>query len=90
MCYDYVMNPPKVLTATALDDKKLLVKFENGISKVYDCTPLLSLEVFSVLVDDALFRSVKVEPGGYAISWTDQVDLAEYALWTHGVIPSAE
>ena len=79
------MNPPKVLTVSPLDGKKLLVKFENGVCKIYDCTPLLSLEVFSVLADDNLFKSVRVDPGGYGISWNDEVDLAEHSLWTHGV-----
>jgi len=27
---------------------------------------------------------VKVDAGGYGISWNDDIDLSEYELWTNG------
>jgi hypothetical protein len=79
------MNTPKILSVQALEDKKLLVKFVNGVEKVYDCNPLLDMDMFEVLKNDAFFKAVKVEPGGYGISWNDDADLSEYELWTNGV-----
>ena len=79
------MDTPKILSVQALENKKLLVKFVNGIEKIYDCTPLLRLEMFEVLKNDAFFKSVKVDSGGYGISWNDDADLSEYELWTNGV-----
>jgi hypothetical protein len=79
------MDTPKILSVQALENKKLSVKFVNGIEKIYDCTPLLSREMFEVLKNDAFFKSVKVDSGGYGISWNDDTDLSEYELWTNGV-----
>ena len=79
------MDTPKILSVQALENKKLLVKFVNGVEKIYDCTALLSREMFEVLKNDAFFKSVKVDSGGYGISWNDDADLSEYELWTNGV-----
>ncbi len=79
------MDVPKILSAQPLENKKLLVKFVNGVDKVYDCTPLLSREVFQLLKNEAFFKAVRVDAGGYGISWSDEVDLSEYELWTNGV-----
>jgi hypothetical protein len=32
----------------------------------------------------AFFRAVRVDVGGYGISWSDSIDLSEYELWTNG------
>ena len=79
------MDTPKILSVQALENKNLLVKFVNGVEKIYDCNPLLSMEMFEVLKNDAFFKSVKVDSGGYGISWNDDADLSEYELWTNGV-----
>lgn len=79
------MNTPQILSVQSLEHKRLLVKFVNGIEKVYDCAPLLNKEMFQKLKNDAFFKAVRVDPGGYGISWNDNVDLSEYELWTNGV-----
>jgi hypothetical protein len=79
------MYVPKIVSVQVLENKELLVKFDNGVNKVYNCTQLLSLELFQMLKTDAFFKSVKVDAGGYGISWNDDVDLSEYELWTNGV-----
>lgn len=79
------MNAPKILSVQALENKKLLVKFVDGVEKIYDCTQLLGIESFQVLKNETFFRSVKVDSGGYGISWNDDADLSEYELWKNGV-----
>ena len=79
------MNAPKILAVQALENKKLLVKFVNGVEKVYDCTQLLGIEMFQVLINDAFFKVVSVDPGGYGVSWNDDADLSEYELWANGL-----
>jgi hypothetical protein len=79
------MNAPKILSVQALENKKLLVKFVNGVVKIYDCTQLLNLEMFQILKNEALFKFVKVDSGGFGISWNDDADLSEYELWTNSV-----
>ena len=79
------MDTPKILSVQVLENKNLLVKFVNGVEKIYDCNPLLNMGMFEVLKNDAFFKSVKVDSGGYGISWNDDADLSEYELWTNGV-----
>ena len=79
------MNAPKILSIQALENKKLLVKFVNGVEKIYDCAPLLGMEMFQALKNDAFFKVVRVDSGGYGVSWNDDADLSEYELWANGV-----
>ena len=79
------MDTPKILSVQALEDKKLLVKFVNDAEKIYDCNPLLNMEMFEVLQNDAFFKSVRADLGGYGIAWNEDADLSEYELWPHGV-----
>jgi hypothetical protein len=38
----------------------------------------------------AFLKAVTVDPGGYGISWNDDIDLSEYELWTNGQDASNE
>jgi hypothetical protein len=67
-----------------LDCARLRVRFENGSEAIYDCRPLLSRPSFAPLADPAFFRTVRVDPGGYGISWNNDIDLSEHELWTNG------
>jgi hypothetical protein len=82
------MNTPRVQSAKPLEGKRLLVKFENGAEKTYDCNQLLHLEMSQSLKNEAFFKSVKVDAGGYGISWNDEVDLSEYELWINSKEPA--
>ena len=78
------MNYPKVRSVKATDNHILIVEFDNHQTKQYDVTPLLEKEIFSPLKNKALFKSVRVEQGGWAVSWNDEIDLSEFELWNHG------
>ena len=78
------MDAPKILAVQPLENKKLHVKFVNGVEKIYDCKPLIEkFETFSPLENEVLFKLVKADKGGYGISWDDKVDLSEYELWVN-------
>jgi len=62
----------------------LLIRFEDGTERVYDCRPILALPQFQLLTTPAFFRAVRVDAGGYGVSWNDEMDLSEYELWTKG------
>ena len=79
------MNAPKIISVQPLENKRLHVKFDNGVEKIYDCSQLFHLENFQLLKNEAFFKAVKVDAGGYGISWNDDVDLSEYELWTNSV-----
>lgn len=78
------MNYPKINSVEALDNHTLLIEFDNLTKKVYDVTPLLEKEMFAALKNSAFFKNVRVEKGGYAVFWNEEIDLSEYELWTHG------
>jgi hypothetical protein len=75
---------PRIKSIIAIGNSELLVCFENGVEKTYDCKPLLARPEFHLLKVPALFRAVRVDAGGYGISWNDNLDLSEYELWTNG------
>ncbi len=84
------MNYPKIIAVKPLKDYRLLVTFENGRRKVYDCSALLEKPVFQPLKDKAFFKAVRVDQGGYGISWSEEVDLAEAELWVNRVAVEGE
>jgi hypothetical protein len=81
---------PKVRSVLPQNNKRILVTFENGVQKLYDCKPLLETEVFSPLREDLLFRLVQADAGGYGISWNDELDLSESELWENGQLAEHE
>jgi len=82
------MDAPKVKSVRPLEGRRLSVTFVNGIERIYDCNQLLHLETFQVLENEGFFKSVKVDVGGYGVSWNDEVDLSEYELWVNGKEPA--
>jgi hypothetical protein len=43
---------PKVTAIVVSGDKSLLVTFDNGMRRQYDCKPLLTAEAFHPLTND--------------------------------------
>lgn len=78
----------KVKEVKALDNFKLQVCFEDKTFKVYDVAPLFDKwNVFQALqIDNRLFNAVRVDAGGYGISWNDDLDLSCNELWENGVL----
>ena len=75
---------PRINSVVPQSGHRLLVQFENGRLKLYDCTPLLNLEAFSPLNDHALFQCAHADPHGYGVIWNDDIDLAESEIWLNG------
>lgn len=80
----------KVKHVQPLDNYKLLVTFENDIKKIYDVSQLFSkFDVFNQLRNiKGLFYQVKVDIGGFGISWNNEIDLSCNELWNNGTIIS--
>ncbi|NNG65771.1 DUF2442 domain-containing protein [Caldanaerobacter subterraneus] len=74
----------KVVSVKATDDYKLIVVFDNGTVKEYDMKPKLNEWPFEMLKNKAFFKAVKVDVGGYGVSWNTEIDLSEYELWENG------
>jgi len=67
------MRPPKITAARVVSDRVLVVEFAGGESRRYDISALLTREAFAPLKNPALFKAVTVEPGGYAVSWGQDI-----------------
>lgn len=77
----------KLKSVTPLPDYTLLANFSDGSVKSYDFRPLLDrLEVYAPLRESpAFWASASVDPGGYGVSWSDEIDISAEELWEHGV-----
>jgi len=78
------MGCPKIKSAKVLDERNLLIELDNHRKKRYNISSLLEKENFCFLKNFAFFKSVRVEQGGYAVSWNDRIDISEYELWNNG------
>lgn len=62
--------------------------FFNGQIVQYDVKSLfLVFPQFQMLEDNQeLFKNVKVDQGGYGISWNDELDLEAETIWEDGIL----
>ncbi len=78
---------PKIKKVIPLAEHILLIIFDNGDKKQY------SIEIackkwdvfFNLLTIPHLFEQVKVDQGGYGISWNDEIDLSANELYQNGI-----
>lgn len=75
---------PKIKGIKVLENYKLYIEFNNNENKIYDCSRLLNNINFYRLNNINYFKNVKVDSGGYGISWDSEIDLSEYELWKNG------
>ena len=78
----------KVKSVQALSEYILEITFENDVIKYYDIKPLFDKwDEFKIFqTSPTLFINVKVDIGGYGISWNDEIDLSCNELWNNGYI----
>jgi hypothetical protein len=75
----------KIKAVTPLSGLRLLVHFQDGEAKQYNLNPLMETEPFKDLnTIPGLFEQVSVDPGGYGISWNDDIDMDGSELWANG------
>ncbi len=68
------------------DNYILSVLFTDGVRMEYDIKPLFEKwEVFNNLKNIyGLYQQVRVDAGGFGISWNDEIDLASEELRLNG------
>ena len=78
----------KIISAVGKDDFSLDVEFMNGEVKNYKMDYMLNLfPQFQTLKEDKkLFESVRVDAGGYGVSWNDDLDVDAQTLWEEGIL----
>lgn len=77
----------KIATVTPLPEYILLVCFTDNTKKKYDVKLLFDKwEVFkSLFLVKGLFEQVKVDTGGYGVTWNDDIDLSCNEIYNNGV-----
>lgn len=76
----------RVQSVEPKDNFILSVLFTDGVKTEYDIKPLFAKwDVFNNLkIIKGLYQQVKVDAGGYGISWNDEIDLASEELRANG------
>jgi hypothetical protein len=76
----------KVQSVKPLPEFELLLTFKNGEIKRYNVKPLFDKwKPFKALAETTgLFEQVKVDSGGYGVSWNDDIDLSCDELYENG------
>lgn len=77
----------KIKSVKPLNNLKLSAVFQDGTEKEYNVGALSSafpqFKEFDTNPD--LFAQVKVDVGGYGISWNDELDLSADEIWKCGI-----
>ncbi|MCX6052680.1 MAG: DUF2442 domain-containing protein [Campylobacterales bacterium] len=62
-----------------LDGYKLLLTFENGEIKEFDCSTIMNEKPFKVLRDINYFKCAKIDYG--TLVWPNEIDIAPETLY---------
>lgn len=76
----------KIVSVSPQNDYLLIVKFENGETKMYDAKNLFGWEsAFGELKDVAIFNTVRVANNGIGLIWADRIELSCDEIYNHGI-----
>lgn len=68
-----------VINVKTQDNFLLLLEFENGEKKEFDCKSLFGYKVYEPLKEQHFFHQAKVEYG--TVVWSDEIDIAPETLY---------
>ncbi|MEG9430528.1 MAG: DUF2442 domain-containing protein [Christensenellaceae bacterium] len=76
----------RIVFIEPLPNYVLKVGFDNGLFKTFDLKSyMLENNRFQALLNsEQLYKQVKIDVGGYGISWNDKLDLSADGLYEHG------
>jgi len=76
----------RIRTVSVVEPFRLRAVFVDGVVKEYDLRRWEDRPEFSLLFrHPALQTAVRVEPGGYGISWNDDIDLSAEEIYWNGM-----
>lgn len=75
----------RVTSVNPVEDMRIIVHFIDNTSKYYDVKPLIKQSpLFGELLVPDVFKQVRVDAGGYGVSWNDELDISCNELWERG------
>ena len=80
------MKVPQIITSKVVALLTLLVGFSDGSKKQYNIEKFSKKhDWYESLKNINYLKDFTIEPGGYALSWGNEMDIAEYEIWKNGV-----
>lgn len=77
------MLPPKIVEAIPQPDCVLLVRFADGVQRLFDVKPFIKGKFFSRLADESYFQQVRIS--GSTVAWPDGQDFDRSTPYFTGV-----
>lgn len=75
----------KIKKVETLSNKMLKVEFENNEIKYYDMKKVIEkIKEFEILKDEIIFNDAQIDVGGYAVIWSDDLDIDCEELYKNG------
>ena len=71
----------RVVSVEPLDNYRLRVSFDDGLTGEIDLSDTIGKGVFAALVDPAEFAKVYVGPETHTVAWPGEIDLCPDALY---------
>ena len=75
---------PLIKDATAIDDHRVAVAFEDGTTGVFDCRPYFDTVYYRPLNNPAVFKCVRVSYGW--LNWPGDIDIGADDVWNEAVL----
>lgn len=77
----------RITSVKVLKRYEILAVFQNGVSKKFDMKKMFDIypQFRDFESNEGLFENVRVDVGGYGISWNDFLDLDAEDIWENGV-----
>ena len=72
-----------VINVKPLKEYRLLLKFQNGETKIFDMKPFLNKGIYKALVDEDVFNSVTVSFD--TVEWKNVADIDPEFLYTKSI-----
>lgn len=77
----------RIIRVEPLENFVISIVFQNGVKKLYDVKQLFDKFPQFLSLENAIqFKKVKVDVGGYGVSWNDDLDISAEELWENGII----
>ena len=70
----------RAVSVKPLDNYLLLIKFDNGDGKVFNCYLLLSNPLFKEIFEESFFKTVHIDEMGM-VCWNDATDINPFYLY---------
>ena len=81
------MLQPDVESVRPLPGHMLELRFATGEVKVFDVKPYLGFKYYQRLLDEAYFRTVRVQADKWGVVWAEGHDIAPHELYEDSVPP---